>query len=289
MRTISATCIATLAVVALGASTARAQAWIHDPGSGYAELSFRTISGDSFYTSDGDTRPLRTTYTQSTLQMYGEVGVVPRWLQVVVDGEIYRYNELAQQGATSGLGDTRLGLWTGLYQKEVKVSAGVRTEFPTGDPEPSAPGDNPQTEIIANSLPTGDGAFDIAPSLALGYSLGGADTVRSYLTGTGRYAFRLGGRPDAVEWRAEVGVQFPIQVLDRFWFAGRVRGLHPLADASERSFSGLSGGAAHVSPGLTVSAEIFEGFGLRGAVEGALFAQNVVAAAPLQVGAFYDF
>jgi len=289
VRTWVAAFVSSLGFLALDVTAARAQAWIHEPGSGYAELSYRTITGDSFYTSDGETRPLRTTYSQSTLQLYGEVGVVPRWLQVVVDGEIFRYNKLARQGATSGLGDTSLGIWTGLYQEELKVSAGVRTEFPTGDPEPSAPGDNLQTEIIANSLPTGDGAFDVAPSLAVGYSLGGPETVRSYLTATGRYAFRLGDRSDAVEWRAEAGVQFPVQILERFWFAGRLRGLHPLSEGSERSFSGLSSGAAHVSPGVTVSADIYEGLGLRGAVEGAVFAQNVVAAAPLQFGVFYDF
>lgn len=273
----------------LGAAEANAQAWIHEPGSGYGEVSFRTISGDQFFGSEGEVRDLRTTYSQSTLQLYGEVGVVPRWLQVVVDGEIFRYNELARQGATSGLGDMRLGLWTGLYQRDVKISAGLRTEFPTGDPEPSAPGDNPQTEIIANSLPTGDGAFDLAPSLAVGYGVGGENRVRSYLTGVGRYAIRFGGRSDAVEWRAEVGVQFPFPVLNRFWFAGRIRGLHPLSDSSGRSFSGLSGGAAHVSPGFSMRAEIFRGFGLQGSLEGAMFARNIVAAVPVQFGAFYNF
>lgn len=286
---IFAAIVSGLALMVLDATSARAQAWIHEPGSGYAELSFRTISGDRFYGSEGDTRELRTTYSQSTLQMYGEVGLVPRWLQVVVSGEVFRYNKLARQGATSGLGDTGLGVWTGLYQQNLKVSAGLRTEFPTGDPKPSAPGDNPQTEIIANSLPTGDGTFDLAPSLALGYSTGGDGSVRTYVTSTGRYQLRLGGNPDAVQWRVEAGIQFPVRVLDRIWFAGRIRGLHPLSEAAQGSFSGLSGGTAHVSPGVSISADLFEGFGVRSSIEGALFARNVVAAVPLQFGVFYDF
>ena len=82
-------------------SVAWAQAWIPAPGDGYAELAYRQISGSSFYDDDGEVRELASTYTQQALGLYAEVGVVERWLQLTAQGELYRRNELENQGGSS--------------------------------------------------------------------------------------------------------------------------------------------------------------------------------------------
>ena len=288
--TIALAALMALTVASLAPTRAEAQAWIHDPGEGYAELTFRTMSSDRFYDATGDIRDIRSRYSQHTVQVYGELGIVPRWLQLVVDGEVFRRNALADQGATTGLGDTGVGLWTGLWQDDVKVAAGLRAGLPTGDPEPTAPGDDPQADIIAASLPTGDGVFDLTPKLAVGYSPdANASALRTYVTGTTGYQVRVGPEPNAFQWRLEAGLKIPVAVLERFWFAGRLRGLHPLGDASRSSFSGLGHSAAYISPGLSISAEIYRGFGIRSNIEGAFYARNILAGLPVQFGLYYDF
>lgn len=267
-----------------------AQAWIHDPGDGYLEANFRQISGDQYFNDDGDFRTIANTYTQSTVGIYGEVGVVPRWLMLTVDGELFRHNKLAKQGATSGLGDMGFGAWTGLLQDRFKLTAGVRLGFPTGDPKPTAPGDDTEADLIAATLPTGDGFYDVTGSLAWGISIAGEGwPIQNYLTGAVGYEYRTEGFQDALQWRFELGTRIPVVVLERIWFAMRISGLHPLGDGSGSSFSGLGANAAYVSPGFGIAADIYAGLGLKASVEGAVYAKNVIAAVPWQVGIYYDF
>lgn len=44
-----------------------------------------------------------------------------------------------------------------------------------------------------------------------------------------------------------------------------------------------------MAPGFEVNADLYRGFGVKGGMETALFARNVIAATPWFVGIFYDF
>ena len=271
-------------------TAASAQAWIAEPGTGYLEMTGRTLSGSSYYGSDGQSRPLASEFTQRTLNLYGEVGLVERWLQVTLTGEVFRRNELANQGATAGMGDLRVGAWSGLLQGKLNVSAGLLVGLPTGDASPQAPGDDPQTDIVAASLPTGDGEFDFTPTLAAGFGFGGTSwPLRHYLSTSAGYQIRTRGFQDAFEWRAELGTRIPVTVLDRVWFIARLSGLHPVGDTAQTSFSGFGNGVEYVSPGFGISIDLWKGAGLTASVETAVQAKNIISGTPFQAGLFYDF
>ncbi len=165
------------ALLALLPGVAAGQAWTRDAGHGYVNTSLSHISGDRLYDKDGETRDLPTTYAQTSVGLYGEVGLIDRWLTLSLDGELYRHNELEDQGATQGIGDLRVGAWSGVVVAPIRVTVGATVKLPTGDPSPDAEGvdavDRPGARLIARSLPTGEGAVVVEPALRLGTAFGG--------------------------------------------------------------------------------------------------------------------
>lgn len=274
-----------------GAGTAQAQAWISEPGSGYLQLGYRRISGDAFYDSAGESQALPSTYTQQTLSAYAEVGVVERWLQLSVQGELYRHNALSEQGATHGLGDLRAGAWTGLVQGRHNLALGVLVGLPTGDERPSAgPGADLIAEGIARSLPTGDGEVDVTPTLAYGLSFGGgAWPLEHYLSATLGYQVRSEGIEDGLEYGLTFGLRAPYPIIERIWWVLGVAGREALGEPGTASFSGLGAGVSYTGFSFGVDVAIWQGLGLTARVEGALRATNVISGGPLAVGLFWDF
>lgn len=271
-------------------SVASAQAWIAEPGSGYVELGGRLVSGDQFYDSEGESQPLASTYTQTTLNFFAQTGVIERWLQLTAAGEIYRRNELENQGATSGPGDLQVGAWIGLLQDHHNVALGVRVGIPTGDPDPEVESDNPQVQIIAASLPTGDGEVDITPMLAYGTSFGGASwPLQHYLTASFGYQIRTEGFQDALEYRLELGTRLELSVLDRVCIKTAFSGLEPLGAVDGNGFSGLGSGVTYTAFSVGFAVDIWSGFGMSAAIEGAFRARRIIGAAPVSLALFYDF
>lgn len=274
----------------LAPSVASAQAWIAEPGSGYVELGGRIVSGDQFYNFEGEVQPLASTYTQTTLNFYGQVGLIERWLQLTASGEIYRRNELENQGATSGPGDLQVGLWSGLLQGRHNLALGVRVGIPTGDPDPEAESDDPQAQIIAASLPTGDGEVDITPMLSYGTGFGGASwPLQHYFTATAGYQIRTEEFQDALEYRLELGSRLPVSVLDRIWLRIAISGLEPVGEADGNGFSGLGSGVTYTAFSVGLAVDIWGGFGLSAAFEGAFRAKRIIAAPPVSLALFYNF
>lgn len=271
-------------------SLALAQAWIPSPGDGYLELSYRQISGSSFYDDDGETRELASTYTQQAVGLYGEFGVIERWLQITAQGELFRRNELEDQGATSGLGDLRLGAWTGLLQGGHNLSLGLQFGLPTGDDDPGEGIDDPNQRIIASTLPTGDGNFDLTPTLAYGTSFGGGSwPLRHYFTAVVGYLLRTGDAGDSLEWRAELGIQAPYPVVERAWFVVALIGLKPLSDTSGAGFTGVGDAVTFTSFSVGLNVAVWRGLGVMFRFEGAPRARNIIAAPPIKFGLFWDF
>lgn len=301
---------ATLAVLALALTslstptTTHAQAWIRDPGHTYAQLSYRVIRADRLYAPSGDVIDIRP-YRQHALGFYGEVGVVDRWLMVNASGDLWRRQVLVDQGATSGLGDLRVGLWSGLLEAPFRLALGLEVGLPTGDPSPRVGDSNDAgAQAIADVLPTGDGEVDVHVRLAAGHGVSYRRT-QQYVTGDVGYWIRntprdapesLGGATairDQLSFRVETGWKIDRPVLERFWIVARVTGLLVVQDrdassASVARFAGLGDGVEYVSFGLELAAHLGAGVNLSFGMDGAFHAQNVPAAPQWKLGLSWE-
>lgn len=301
---------ATLAVLALALAslsaptTTHAQAWIRDPGHTYAQLSYRVIRADRLYAPSGDVIDIRP-YRQHALGFYGELGVVDRWLMVNASGDLWRRQVLVDQGATSGLGDLRVGLWSGLVEAPFRLALGLEVGLPTGDPAPRVgDSDDVGAQAIADVLPTGDGEVDVHVRLAAGHGLSYRRT-QQYVTGDVGYWIRntprdapesLGGATairDQLSFRLETGWKIDRPVLERFWIVARVTGLLVVQDrdastASVARFAGLGDGVEYVSFGLELAAHLGAGVNLSFGMDGAFHAQNVPAAPQWKLGLSWE-
>ena len=230
------------------ASAATANPWTRDAGHHYANLSYSRIAANSFYGPNKSTQPLGNTYSQDSLGAYLEVGVLSRWLTVSADATLYRRSAIDNQGYTHGLGDMQLGLWSGLLTAPVRLTAGLLVGLPTGDARPEAStGAAAGAELIARSLPTGDGEGDVQWRLALGHGFGGRGSawpLQHYLRAEVGYWLRTDGFHDAFAYLGELGVKAPYPVIDRLWLTVRLHGVESFAsdEQAANSFSGLGDG-----------------------------------------------
>ncbi len=318
--------LAVAAVVALTAlstpSIAAAQAWVRDPGSGYVQLGYRVIrDADRFFTPDGGTTDFAR-YSQHTLNFYGELGLIDRWLQVTVAGELFRRNVLVDQAAVAGVGDFRVAAYTGLYEPEssgrpdpfpVRITAGVELGLPTGDPNPD-PGvaasdpSFPQLNAFADTLPTGDGEVDVTFRLLAGWGTQlrrqGRPSLDLYATGGIGYALRTqprrlpdilagtGDIRDQLQTRLEVGIRSNRAVLERFWFIVRYNGLYVIEDRNaegQQGFAGVGDGVEVTGVGVVVSARLWDTLRLSFGADGALAARNLPAQAAYDLSLSYEF
>jgi hypothetical protein len=282
-----------LIAVAAAPALARAHAWTRDQGHFYLGTSWSRLATTEYYTADFTIHPIQP-YEQNLVGIYGEVGILTRWLTATIEGSLYRRAEIKGQGYTEGLGDFRLGAWTGLLTKPVHLAFGVLLGLPTGDAMPSAgPNASGDAQLVARSLPTGDGEWDLEPRLSLGHSFGGARywPVKHYLLAEAGYWLRTRGFADAFTWRVELGTQFPWKVLDRFWFVLRFTGVESFASAAEasRDATGLGNGVTYVAPGFDVAGRIWRGLGASIGADSAVRGRAVPAAVQLRLAVSYQY
>ncbi len=296
-----------LLAVALAAfarpSEVSAQAWIRDPGHTYEQLSYRLIRAERLYSPSGKVVDIRP-YRQHALGLYGEVGVVDRWLMVNLAGDLIRRQVLVDQGATMGLGDLRIGLWSGLLEAPFRLALGVEVGLPTGDPTPRSGSDDPAVQGVADVLPTGDGEVDVHLRLAAGHGLAYRRT-QQYVTGDVGYWVRTTPRDapasigdaapirDQLSFRLETGWKIDRPVLERFWIVTRITGLLIVQDrdadgASVARFAGLGDGVEYLSFGLELAAHLGAGVNLSFGMDGAFYAQNVPAAPQWKLGLSWE-
>jgi hypothetical protein len=277
---------ALIVVAVLGASaSAHAGAWTRDAGHHYVNISYSRIATSTLFAPDFSKVPIPP-YEQHQLGFYGEVGLVSRWLTATVEGTLYRKNRLVGQGATDGFGDVRLGAWSGLVTQPVRLALGITVGIPTGDPRPSAPSADPEAQLIARSLPTGDGEVDVEGRLALGSSFGRTPKwpVEHYLVVEAGYWLRTAGFSDAFVWRVELGTRFPWRFIDRFWWIWRFSGVESFASTTEaaQNATGLGNGVTFIAPGIEVYGRIWRGLGASVALDSALRARSVAAGVNLR-------
>jgi hypothetical protein len=280
-----------LALVLLPAR-ARAGAWTRDEGRFLLAASYLRISTTRYYGPDFRVIPIRP-YTQQVVGLYGELGLVSRWLTAVVEGTIYRRNDLVDQGYTEGVGDFRVGLWTGLITAPIHLSFGLTLGIPSGERAPRAPDGDADAQAIARSLPTGDGEWDVEAKLAAGYTFGGTRRwpVQHYALAELGYWLRTSGFSDAAVYRLELGTKLPWRFIDRFWFIARLMGVESFASDREASaaFSGLGNGVTYTAYGVDIYGRIYRGLGADLGVDSAFRARSIAAGAQLKVGLSYQY
>jgi hypothetical protein len=270
-----------------------AGAWTRDQGHFYVNTSYLHISATQLYSPNFERVPILP-YSQHVWAFYSEVGIINRWLTATVDGTLFRYNGIADSGHTYGLGDFRVGLWTGLVTKPVRLSFGVTVGLPTGDPLPAAPsGSDADAQLVARSLPTGDGEWDIEGRLALGYAFGGKRRwpVTHYLVAEVGYWLRTAGFADSFVYKLELGTKFPYTFIERFWFSLRLSGVESFASNADAAMNatGLGNGVTYVATGVEISARIWRGLGASVGLDGALRGRSVAAALQVKAGLSYQW
>ncbi len=281
-------------------SVANAQAWTRDPGQAYLSLSVTRLSGNALFNSDFSRQSLPFTYNQTLISTYGEVGIVKRWLTVSFNAELFRRNSLEDQGATFGLGDIRLGFWSGVIEAPFRLTLGVDFGIPTGDNSPDS--DNPddfQAQSISRSLPTGDGEFDVEPAVLLGHSFGGGSwPLRHFVVAKFGYWIRTSATiddvkqsfSDAFNYRFELGTKIPAKVFDRSWLITRFYGTESFASNEEASqgTTGIGNGVTHTSFGVEVTGRIVGGLSAAFGIDGAFRARSIISGVPLRFTLSYE-
>jgi hypothetical protein len=292
---------ALILLLCLVPTLARAQAWTRDAGAGYVNVTVSGLSGTRLYNPDFTTSELATRYSQLTVGLYGEVGIIDRWLTLTLSSELLRRNALSEQGATFGLGDAKLGLYSGLVTGPFRLTVGVDVGLPLGDNSPSAgPNADPEAEQIARSLPTGDGELDFEPRVLFGHGFGGgAWPLQHYVVASVGYAVRTSATvqgvrqpfADAFTYQLELGTKLPIFPLDRIWITAKFFGVESFADNEDAAMGavGLGNGVTFTSLGLGLNAEIYGGLGVLVQVDTAVRARSIIAAIPIRGGLSYNF
>lgn len=257
------------ALTPLASETAHAGPWTRDAGHLYLNLSYSRIAAKRLFLPDGSIGDIAP-YQQHAAQIYGEVGLIDRWLTASLEGQFLRYNQLTGQGATFGAGDLRIGFWTGLVTRPLRLTAAIFLGVPSGDPTPGAGATtdglsdaDPEQRLyraylqdVARTLPTGDGETDVELRLSLGYSFGRHRRwpLEHFLIVEAGYWVRTASFDhrgtlldpdfhDAFTYKVELGTKFPWKFIDRFWFIFHLPGLASFALLADPASQGALGAA----------------------------------------------
>jgi len=279
-------------VLSIAPERAEAGAWTRDRGHFFLSSSYSRISSSKFFAPDFSVVPIQR-YTQHQVNLYGEVGIISRWLTATIEGTLFRYNAITDAGHVYGVGDWRFGVWTGAVVKPVRLSFGLTIGAPIGDSMPSAgAGADRDAQLIAASLPTGDGEWDVEGRAALGYSFGGTRRwpVLHYLVIEAGYWLRV-QFADSFVYRFELGTKFPWKFVDRFWVALRLNGVESFANQREAALTatGLGNGVTFIAYGVQLHGRIYRGLGAALTGDSAFRARSVVAGSNVMVSVTYDW
>ena len=288
-------CLYVVGLLALLPTTAQAGPWTRDRGHFFVNTSYFRIAAQRAGDLDTRGRIAIGPYVQHLLAFYGELGLIDRFLTLSVDGTIYRQNRSGDL-QSGGVGDWRIGLWTGLVTKPVRLTANVTFSIPVGSPSPaSSPCRDGAPPPLC--LPNGAGTAGIEGRLSFGYSFGGKRywPLRHYLVLEAGYWARLGGFSDAFTFRGEFGVQLPWKGIDRFWFSGHISGLNSFASAAELrptfrgEITGVGNGISYAGYGFQIFARVVKGLSVSFGADSAIYSRLVPLGAQVKVGLSYEY
>src|SRR6185369_15173262 len=138
-------------------SRAWAGPWTREAGHGYIGTAWSRIAATSVFAGDGTTEPIPR-YEQNAWGLYGELGLISRWLTATVESTLVRDN--AQSDAhTTGIGDWRFGAWSGVVVRPV---LGATVTVPLGSPTPR--------DVQPGRTPLGSGEFSLDVRASFGWA-----------------------------------------------------------------------------------------------------------------------
>jgi hypothetical protein len=178
----------------------------------YTKLTYGTFTSNDFYDLEGNLNNRGEDFTQRSVALYVEYGVLDS-LDLVVEMPLVRMNSFSNSGTAVGIGDLRLTAKYGVEVAGFRIAAMLSPEIPTGDS-----GATVKTETGLNLLlPTGDGEFNLWSRLALSRSF---PSIHAYVNLDFGYNLRTDGFSDQIAFGAEAGYK----LLDYLWLSGHFRG-----------------------------------------------------------------
>jgi hypothetical protein len=264
------------------AAAAHAGPWTRDAGTGYVATGWSRIAATGVFTGDGSVAPIAR-YEQNAWNLYGEVGLISRWLTATIESTLVRDN-VQSDAHTTGIGDWRLGAWSGLVTRPVRLAVGATVTVPLADPTPRdvQPGRTP--------LGSGELALDLRASFGWSWPGGPRWPLRHYVLVEAGY-WRRQIYADAFVYRAEVGVQLPWRVIERVWLIGRVIGVESFASDGRATAdpTGLDDGFTVVAPGFEGAVRLWRGLAVSAGFETALRARAVAAGVQVHSSVSYQW
>ena len=285
-------------VLLVTCSTAHAGPWTREAGSFFVQASGARLATRSVYLADfnaytfcltGDCR-----YVQQQIDLYAEVGVIDRWLTLTGSGTVYRQNDLEGSGRTSGVGDARLGAWTGLLIAPIHAALGVTVGVPSGDASPSAgPHADAVAARIARSLPLGDGEWNVDLRLSLGESWGGGSfPLRQSLIAEGGAWLRTAGYASSFVYKLELATRVDRPFFDRATLVLRLFGVESRATDQQlldvTNYFGQASGVSDTALGAELRLRIWKGLFAAVAVDSAVRGRALPDASLWRVALSYD-
>jgi hypothetical protein len=279
-----------LTIGLLAPHIAHAGAWVQEPSQGYYRLGGRMVRANQLYGPDGVPTTIPTLSDYSAI-LYAEYGVLKR-LTLIMDIPIFRRLTLNKQvfresnvvkfsGAQlTGVGDATLGgrFHIASFGQGV-LSAGLNFGLPLGEHQDSS------------GLQTGDGEFDVMPSVLVGYSFYPLPMYTTAFVGvdlrTGKGFSGDAPGEHTLQFTVEAGWTF----FERLLLQLRLSGLFPLVDdVSSDPMSGMSFGnnptLKHITLTPEISYKLTSILGLAAAIDLGLYARNVIAAPAFTLALF---
>ncbi len=242
-----------LAALAIVQRTASAQsAWTQPEGGGFVQLSLTTVGPyDELFQRKGPDFRTGRDITESTLQVYGELGLTEDWTFIGIvpvkfldAGSSVSNPSITpttiEDGENRALGNVTVGLRKQLHSGSYAVAAQLDVEAPTGEFEKST------------GLSSGYDAFTFLPTLNVGRGFG-----RAYAQGYVGAAFRTDGFSDDYRVGGEAGYR----ITDTFLLAGT------FALVDSRSNGDVTLDPTNLETGLYVDQQEYTSFGLKGLVD----------------------
>lgn len=292
-----------LLLLPLLAERASARAWTRDAGDGLIRLSYSTLGTKRFYGADGERLDIPA-YRQHTVDLFAELGVVDRWLTLSLEGTVYRANTLDGYGSSQGVGDLRVGAWSGLVDAEgFRLAAGVLFGINSGDDSnsvarPLPPGFPPGLvetlpPQIPAQLPNGDGEFDVEWRLAFGSDmrwLPEGYPLWHFVEVEAGFQYHT-GLAEAVSYSFKVGAKLPVGVLERVWLIAALYGVESFASEREVEviLTGVGNGVSYTAYGVELVVDVGWGVQVFARVDSALRARALPSTIVLSGGAGYGF
>jgi hypothetical protein len=305
-------------------SSALAGPWNRDPGHFYINLNYSRIVAGAYFDRalqpnqvSGRTLTPGGRYLQHGMGLYGEVGIVKRWLMGLLEWNVLRYSSIdpasddptpRPSGSTLGVGDLRIGVQSGLLERGAHLAASLVLGIPVGDPRPVA--NNEGISHSGRGLPLGSGDVNLQLSIALGEGFSFWVIQGFAIFSMGMRLRDLGRRcgsdcPDATEpppepiahellGGGELGFKIAKRHIDRLTLIFRMSGQLSLASEASLSnvrapYSGLGNGVSFLAYGGVADIVIYKGLHAGLQVDSAIAARYVPAGINIKPYVSYEW